>query len=41
MSQKARKQADFGIEGSTYGATYSNERGGINDKPAHQYRTTA
>jgi len=41
MSQKARKQAVFGIDGGTYWETYSNEKGGINGKPDHQYRTTA
>ena len=41
MSQKAREQAGFGIDGGTYGATYSKEQGGINEKTDHLYRTTA
>ena len=41
MSQKARKQAVFGIDGGIYGETYFNERGGINDKTDRIYRTTA
>ena len=41
MSQKAREQAVFGIDGGTYGESYSKEKGGINDKTDHLYRTTA
>jgi len=41
MSQKARKQAVFGIDGGTYGESYFNEKGGINDKTDHLYRTIA